>query len=116
MCGELKFENVSAKLGNIMTIETKHGELLAKFNSHARSESLEAVFLSKGWKEGKLHASSYVEGHGATQREFLVPEGKAIKIIYRDDIHNTPYNIVTQAANTPEEIACHPRHPVLVDK
>lgn len=121
MCGRLKLEKIAGKIGMISPVESLRGEVFqGTWNNHARVETLEK-FTSNGWKEGSLPSvTSYTEGHEDKEKEFPVPAGKAIKVVYQPNILTSqgtnPFNIVTREASTEEEKAIHNRWPVLIDK
>ncbi|HLX52807.1 MAG TPA: hypothetical protein VKR58_02645 [Aquella sp.] len=115
MCGELKIPRgadlVKGKTANLITKD--NFGLQAIWNGHGRSETL-YKWTGQGWKVGYLaDVVAYTEGH-APPVEFKVPEGKHIKVIYRDDIATKPFNIVTRPATLEEQAkAKHDRFPVI---
>ena len=79
------------------------------FNGHARSESLQDAWLSKGWKRGDLRVSGYTE----RGREYDVPKGYVISVVTQTiPGHGKIFNIVTrEAEGTEKEV--HNRFPVM---
>lgn len=123
ICGVLKHENRNLILKGALTEihDQETGKDFKGFwSNHARQETLDK-WTSAGWKEGQLSSiKSYTEGYGPQQKEFDVPQGKAIKIIYHPGISTpgggVPFQIVTRDAVGEVEVSTHPRFPVLVDK
>jgi hypothetical protein len=82
MCGGIKYSpTVKNKRGDMLPIEFGDRTINARWNDHARSESL-YKFTDKGWVIAWLPAKTYTEGHNP-EVEFQVPEGKRIKVVVK---------------------------------
>jgi hypothetical protein len=121
MCGSLKRENMDKRIGhpvpnyfpgNSVPILDNEGKASEAFwNGHAREESLQEKFLSRGWKEGRLDVTHYSEGYQEKRKVYQVPTNEKIKIVYRQsETGKTIFNIVTRDARG-EELNVHPRFP-----
>lgn len=118
MCGTLRHEKLSVKLGTPIPIKAGDTLLNGVWDAHAREESIDK-WKAGGWKEATIPSvTSYTEGYGEKQKEFSVPTGKSIKVIYHPDVKTPkgthPFKIVTREANEVEK-QTHPRFPRLVD-
>lgn len=115
MCGELKHEKMSKRIGNPIPMKTESGTESGMWGGHARSEEL-PKWLAGGWKLGTLESvTSYTEGKGEKLTWFQVPIGKAIQIIYfpGDSGKYKSMRIVTRPADE-NEIKIHDRFPKIV--
>ena len=117
MCGSLKHSWESTKpplrpnesFYPDVEVECVSGEKILPpvvWQGFARQETI-GKWLSGGWKEGILSAVAFTE----QGKEFTVPPGKKIRIIYLSRPEKTIVNIVTRPANTQEEKNTHPRFP-----
>lgn len=118
MCGSLRQEKVAKRLGSPVVIIDNGTAFQAAWDGHAREESLKQ-WLKGGWIEARTtDISHYTEGYRDKQKEFSIPEGEAIKVIYHPTLRrdgHPPMKIVTRDAS-PEESKTHPRFPRLVKK
>ena len=121
MCGSLRLEEQAGVARTLVP----GGSALVDFNGarinlswygdHARSETLQKKFLSRGWKVGYVKALSFTERNTASKKynelvEFKSPAGKRIKVI--GDFQNKVFRIVTRPAQTVTESQVHHRFPV----
>lgn len=122
MCGSLRREELNKRLGNpepmytrgsTVPMFTETGDPIEGYwNSHARIETLEGLFIQKGWKLGKLDVTHYTEGHKGQRKIYSVPHGQRIKVIYKDvPNRGIIFNIITREARG-KELEIHPRFPV----
>lgn len=113
MCGSIKYKGKTTRIGTPIEIETTMGPRTGPWTGFARSEGIETTWRNRVMK-AILPADSYIE-HGV---EFKVPPGKGILagVVHRP-FKGEPGQVViiTRDAETPEEVAVHPRHPVFVD-
>jgi hypothetical protein len=121
MCGSLRHENTAKNLKPNDPVAVKSGSdhwINGFWNGHAREETLEN-WTSKGWKEGTMPGiTGYTEGYKEKQKEFDVPKGKVIKVIYNPSISmmgRNPVQIVTRDAQGDEKLT-HPRFPRVIDE
>ena len=121
MCGSLRRENLDKQLGNPVPFYTPgsscpmidaNGKSIEGFwNGHAREETLQDKFLSKGYSEGRLDVTHYTEGHKGNRKMYQVPTGQRIKVVYkRIPNGKTIFHIVTREA-VGRELEVHPRFP-----
>jgi hypothetical protein len=122
MCGSLRRENNNHRMGNpepsyipgskVPMTDAQGNVSEGYWNGHARSETLEPLFINKGWKPGYLNVAEYTEGHKGNRKVYAVPSGQRMKIIYRDiPGRGRIFNIVTREARG-KEIEVHPRFPL----
>ena len=76
-----------------------------RWQGFARQE-VEEKWRKGGWIPGTLRVDSFTE----QGKEFKVPEGKGIRILYLP--RGNCFNIVTREARTADEKEIHPRWPV----
>lgn len=122
MCGSLRREKLNERFGhpepsytkgsNVPVCGQDGSQFEAFWNGHARCETLQELFLNKGWKIGKLDVTHYTEGHAGQRKMYSVPTGKGIKVIYREvPGKGNIFNIVTRPARG-AELEVHPRFPI----
>lgn len=118
MCGSLRHEKVAKRLGSPVVVSDEGVVFQAAWDGHAREESLEN-WLKAGWKEARTtDITHYTEGYKEKAKEFGIPEGQAIKIVYHPKLNlfgHPPMKIVTRAAEGDEK-ETHSRFPRLIEK
>ena len=107
---------ISCNIGSYIPVRTAERTTIQTFfNGNSRLETLDQKFpASQGWKKGHYMASSYFEGKGLKEKEFQVPEGHGLEVVYKQLRPNLVIaNIVTRQAQTMEEKETHDRFPVV---
>jgi len=118
MCGSLRREGMDRRVGRPEPSYTPGAKVPmsdgteAYWNSHARMETLDNLFLNKGWKVGHINVAEYTEGHKGKRKVYAVPTGQRIKVVYRTvPGRGKIFNIVTRPARG-KELEVHDRFPV----
>jgi len=124
MCGSLKREGLSelvgkdpqaeklqaswGKMGESFVVKTKDAVVLAKFQGHAREETLSQTFIKNGWERGEVVVSAYNE----KGKQYEVPVGSAVKVVKYEGVQGPVFNVVTRPAEGAEK-QVHDRFPVV---
>jgi hypothetical protein len=98
----------TVRIGGFAPMQLPDGTVeRAKFNGFARSETLDR-FLGQGWRKAVLMTTGYTEGKPA--RDYEVPAGNKIEVVFLKTPMGMVFNIVTRAA-TGLELQVHDRFP-----
>lgn len=126
MCGDTKvrvgLDRLDAAIVEVGAADTKKFPIFdyktgkpvfVQRDGFARKETLREKWLKKGWRLGIAPVTEYTEGHGTSQKAFLVSKDKGLYAIYKEVSPGlTLMKFVTRSSQNDTEKKIHLRWPI----